>query len=315
MNKTFKNYGVILGTRPDDYVAGTLPYEVRNPSGDWTPYLPIGEIQYSPKEDWRDCVSRSYTNCIEIQERFLTGTEGNYSDRFLAKRSGTKREGNYLYKVADTGRNEGLILQVDYPDTEGDWDEQYTDIQEPKLTELLDKGKQWLEKWDVKNEDIPVTKESFIKHLKHAPLQVVIPGHAIVNIFNKGDINRIFDSYKPFVKDVPGEIYPSKVIFAKKIVLYKKEQALDSDVLLIDLKLGDSGSQVLRLKRALMRLGWISSEGDIYDYSLAKIVLDYQKANLSHFSWAYWWAIYYYKGKLVEVATRNNINNNLSKRK
>lgn len=70
MEQKFIQRGVILGTRPSDYAGGTLPYEVRNPSGDWTPYLPVGEIQKSINEDWLDCVSRSYTNSIEIQEKF-----------------------------------------------------------------------------------------------------------------------------------------------------------------------------------------------------------------------------------------------------
>lgn len=312
MNNEFVNHGVLLGARPDDYVGGTLPYEIRNPEGDWTSYLPTGEIQYNPKVDFKDCVSRSYTNCIEIQEKFLTGIENNYSDRFLAKRSETTPQGNYLYKVADFGRNEGLVKQENWPDTDGDWDEQYKDPSMETLAKLLEEGKEWLEKWDVKNEDIPITKESFKKHLKQAPLQVVIPGHAVVTILSNKDIEKVFDSYSPHLKQIPPD-YPN-IVFAKKIVLYKKEQALDADTLLVDLKLGDSGKQILRLKRALERLGWIGEPGDLYDYSLAKLILNYQKANYSHFTWPYWWALWR-KGQVVDAYLRNNINNNLTKRK
>lgn len=312
MNDNFVNRGIILGTRPEDYVAGTLPYEVRNPSGDWTPYLVKGEIQYSPKDDWKDCVSRSYTNCVEIQQKFLAGEEVDYSDRFLAQRSGTNRIGNYLYKVADFGRNEGLVLESSYPDTEGTWEEQYADISEPKLSQLLAEGKKWLERWDVKNEDIPFDKKSLQYHLKQAPVQVVIPGHAVVDILSNADIEKVFDSYIPYVKNIPGG-YSGPLTFAKKIVLYKKEQALAPDTLLVNLKYGDSGKQVLRLKRALTQLGWLTEPGDIYDENLVKVVWNYQLANLNRFGWAWLWA-WWYRGKQVEFYTRENINNNLKNR-
>lgn len=308
MENKIKNHGVILGVRGSDYVAGTLPYEVRNPSGDWIPYLPVGEVQKG-RDDWMDCVSRSYTNSIEIQERFLTGQESNYSDRLLAKRSETTKQGNYLYKVADIGRNEGLVSQKSWPDTGGDWDEQYADIPQAKLDQLLEEGKSWFNKWDVKNEDVPVAKKSLQHHLKHAPIQIILPGHSVVEILNNDSIEKFFDSYEPFLKN-----RTQQVLFAKKIVLYKKEQSLDTDMLLVNLEYGNSGKQVLRLKRALTRLGWITGIGDIYDDDLTKVVWNYQLANLSRFSWGWWWVVWY-RGKKVEYYTRENINNNLKYRK
>ena len=112
-----KNYGVILGeSSADTYVGGTIPYEIRNESGDWTPYLPVGEKQ-AGKEDWMDCVIRSHTNSIEIQEKFLTGQESNYCDREVTKGSGTTRRGNTLDKVAEYVRTTGLAQQIIYPDS------------------------------------------------------------------------------------------------------------------------------------------------------------------------------------------------------
>src|SRR5258708_12996 len=98
------NHGIIEGQRPEDFVAGSftfIAWEERNPTGNWKPYLPAKEIQYG-KEDSQGCVSFSALNCLEIQEKFLTSKENNYSDRWTAKRSGTTHEGNYLYKVGDT---------------------------------------------------------------------------------------------------------------------------------------------------------------------------------------------------------------------
>lgn len=207
------NYGVILGQRPEDWVAGAigaLPYEVRLPSGQWKPHLPTAEKQRNLLETMA-CVSFSACNCIETQEKHQTGKEVNYSDRWIAKMSGTTQNGNYLYKVGDTIRNYGMVLESDYPSTTNmTWDQYYADIPPAKLEELKAKGKKWLEKWDVKTEFIEgaglgiwhTIKEDLIKHLKHAPLQVVIPGHAVMNFYCEADVN-YFDTYKPFEKKTP----------------------------------------------------------------------------------------------------------------
>src|SRR3990167_6131282 len=101
MKKSYKNLGIIEGEfYSTTYVGGTIPYEVRNLSGDWTPWLPVGEKQ-AGKEDWMDCVSRAFTNVIEIFEKFFTGKESNYCDREIALGSGTTRKGNYVDKVCE----------------------------------------------------------------------------------------------------------------------------------------------------------------------------------------------------------------------
>src|SRR5687767_13192677 len=103
----FVNRGALSGRRSTDFVAGVLPYEIRNQSGDWEPYAPPGERQGNSLADSLGCVSFSLIDCIETQEFFLTGRRVNYSDRWLAKMSETTFEGNYLYKVADTVRKYG----------------------------------------------------------------------------------------------------------------------------------------------------------------------------------------------------------------
>ena len=165
------------------------------------------------------CVTFSALNSIEIQEKFLTGSQTNYSDRFIAKMSDTMRNGNYLWKVADTIRNIGLVKDEDYPTPLSyTWDEYHAAISEPLLTKLKEKGKQWLSEWEISYEWIDVTPENLAHHLKHAPLQVVIPGHAVVDILNPRDISTYFDSYAPFIKTVQ----TSTLQAALKIVLKKK---------------------------------------------------------------------------------------------
>src|SRR3990167_1848304 len=310
-----KNYGVIMGEySPTTFVGGTIPYEVRNPSGDWTPYLPVGEKQ-AGKEDWMDCVTRSLTNTVEIQEKQQTGQESNYCDREVARGSGTTRQGNNLDRVAEYARTTGLGQQATYPDSGGTFDEQNAPVPTNIRLKLDAEKKGWLSRWDIKYEVIPHDKKSLQYHLKHAPLQVVIPGHAIVNITSNYLVDVIFDSYSPFIKNVPGPQYPGSIIYAMKVVLYKKENSLDPDSLFTDLKLGDTGTQVLKLKRALGRLGWFSNDTNIYDDRTADTVSKYKLANLDLGAWGRFWERYLYRGNVVDSRTRESINNNLTKRK
>lgn len=230
------NDGVILGKRDSDYLGGTLPYEVRNPSGDWTPYLPPGEFQYSNKVDYMACVTFSALNSIEMQYKLITGQSLNFSDRFTAKMSGTLPEGNWLWKVGDSIRLDGIVEEQDWPtNPDYDWSQYYAEIPQA----VKDKAKLFLQSWEVKYEFIDWGKSSLLYHLKHAPIQVVIPGHAVVNIFNNQDIYRYFDSYQPFVKD-----RNDGFVQAMKIVLNKKSMS-DTEVknlyLLAFYRLPDAG--------------------------------------------------------------------------
>jgi hypothetical protein len=210
-----KNRGVIIGQRSTDYIAGALPFENRNPSGDWKPYLPVGEKQYSRLEDSMACVTFSAINSLEIQTKLITGKEVNYSDRFIAKMSGTTKDGNYLYLVADTIRKCGLLNEEDWPaPRDFTWETYYTDIPDWLKTKAL----KWLNDWEVRYEFLAdFSKEGLIYHLHHAPLQVVIPGHAVVHILNTKDVVEYFDTYEPYIKQYKG-------LFAQalKIVLYPK---------------------------------------------------------------------------------------------
>lgn len=87
-----------------------------------------------------------------------------------------------------------------------------------------------------------------------------------------------------------------------------------SDALYADLKQGDSGNEVLRLKKSLAKLGWTTKDtSNQYNDNLAILVFSYQLANLPRFGWAWFWALWY-QGNRVEVSTRENINQALLKR-
>lgn len=89
----------------------------------------------------------------------------------------------------------------------------------------------------------------------------------------------------------------------------------DSDALYADLKFGDSGNEVLRLKKALARLGWFSKDGDSYDNNLAEVVMNYKLANVSVGVWGRAWERFFYKGRTVDQRTRESINDSLKYRK
>lgn len=312
-----KNYGVKEDIRLTDYTAdlvrGVLPYEVRNASGNYEPYLPPGEWQKSDDGDSMACVTFGELNGMETEEKRQTGKQFNYSDRWIAKMSDTTRDGNYLWKVADTIREYGLVLESSYPTpTSYTWNEYHADIPEPLLSELKAEGKAWLKKWDFKYEFVDFSKASLIKHLKHGPIVVIIPGHLVLDFYTTEEIIHYFDSYEPWKKET------TQVRSAMKIVLTPREKALDPDTLLVNLKYGDHGSQVLRLKRALKRLGWgvrfPIDEGDIYNDALARLVLKFQKAHLSRLSWPYYFHKFFHKGELVDLPTRKVINKVLPKR-
>jgi hypothetical protein len=214
------NDGVILGRRDNDYVGSILPYNVRLIDGNWTKYISDGEKQYSDAGDSMSCVTFSALNVIETQEKFLTGTAPNYSDRWIAKQSGTTREGNYLWKVADTIRQVGLVWERDYPAPAGPWsfDEWMADIPASKGGELKILGEVWKRYWTISYEWLDLYNDpinNVLRALRQAPLQMVIPGHAVEAIYKPADIVTYFDTYQPFVKGKP----LSQFVAALKIIL------------------------------------------------------------------------------------------------
>lgn len=211
-----QNTGIIYGYRASDYAGGTLPYEVLNESGDWTQYLPPGEWQRINALDVMACVSFSALNVLETLYFFLTGTQRNFSDRFTARMSGTTSDGNWLWKVGDSIRKDGLVDEIDWAWTNSivDWDTYYAN---PPM-DVINKAKEFLKEWEVKYEFIDFSRDSLIYHLKQSPIQVVFPNHAVMNFFTADQVYKYFDSYAPFIKD-RSDGFTS----ATKYVLRKKE--------------------------------------------------------------------------------------------
>jgi hypothetical protein len=221
------NTGVITGRRPEDWLGGTIPYEART-NGDWRTLLPVGEKQKNPTETM-SCVTHSALSSIEMQHIQQTGKELNFSDRFTAKMSGTTKEGNWLYKVADSIRNDGVVWQTDYqtPSTYT-WEQYYQDIPQDVKAKAFKVGIAY--EW--------VFKKDFAYHLKHAPLQITIPdpypNHAVVLVHTQGDTGYYFDSYSPFLKTIKmSQISDAalKIVYnAKPMNDYVKTINLDGEI-------------------------------------------------------------------------------------
>lgn len=213
-----ENKGVILGNRESDWIAGSnsqIEYKIENPSGNWTDYLPQEEWQYDPIGfDTMACVTFSALSILETLYSFKTGTKRNFSDRFTATLSGTLPTGNYLWRVGDSIRKDGLVDESDWPMIDNPkWDTYYT---MPPIG-IINKAKEFLKEWQVQYEVIDFSRESLLKHILQAPIQVVFPNHAVMLFSTTEQIYKYFDSYSPFVKERSGSF-----IFAQKYILNKK---------------------------------------------------------------------------------------------
>ena len=198
------NHGVLHGWRDTDYIGGTLPHEVRNPSGDWTPYAPPGEWQKNNYFDTFGCVSFSALNSIEMQYKLFTGTERNFSDRFTVIMSGTiPGQGNWVFKVGDSLRKDGFVDEAEFP-APPEYN-QATYFAPPSI-EVINKAKLILNDWEVKYEylDSPEpSMERMLYELKHCPLWITTRTHAMVGtwVVSEQGLRKLFDSYEPFFKD------------------------------------------------------------------------------------------------------------------
>jgi hypothetical protein len=247
-----------------DFRAGAIAYEVRNPSGQWDDFLPAEERQSRKDGDSFGCVTFSGLNSVEAQHKLLTGEEVNLSDRFTAKMSGTTLGGNYANRVADSMRNDGLVLEVDYPFPElFEWNDFYKVIP----SDLACLGRKWLDKWELSYEwvytqnpfgkdEVEYTPELMMYHLKQSPLQVlskvcagwstqdivpscgVFSGHAtLIYGYEEGRYWKCFDTYYPFKKKLAWD-YGFKAVM--KHVLRKKRN--------LELLKSFEGKYVMRVK-------------------------------------------------------------------
>lgn len=224
------NTGFIEETRPTDFLQGIIPYKVVLPSGDWRPYLPPGEPQFSQVTDSQGCVSFSNNNVAEISLK-QQGFDYNFSDRALAKLSNTitslqtsdtKKWGNSFMKVADTAYRVGRFLEQDWPLPDNfTLAKFYSDIPPEVMNKAIF--------FDEDAQFISTSLESLIYHLKQCPIQIAIPypipNHGVALVCVEATTAWYYDSYPGstnYLKTMPvGDIQSAMKLIIKPKIMTK----------------------------------------------------------------------------------------------
>ena len=209
------NHGLIPSVSDNLWIGGSIPYEVRLESGDWRPFAPPLEKQADPLETMA-CVSFSLTDCLEAQYKFF-GRDVNFSDRFLAKMSGTTQNGNTLEVVADTARNTGLVLENEWANNPKatTWAQYYAPIPQEVINKAVKQNFQY--EWTA------LDAKNLRTQLKQSPIQITIiaphPDHAVALLYVTPDGKTAYyqDHYNYQIKDIA----VSSIAYALKIVLNK----------------------------------------------------------------------------------------------
>ena len=124
---------------------GVVDKKVLNPSRDWLPFLPWGEIQQR-KIETSSCPEFGTLNGIETLEKRLFGVSSNYSERFVSIGAGNTEQGNSPHTVAEWIRHNGLVDETVLPFTDEitSWNEYMTP--NPLTAHYLKGGLKWLTK-------------------------------------------------------------------------------------------------------------------------------------------------------------------------
>jgi len=218
----FKNHGLRIEERhdPRDWVFGGytgIETRIRVPDGQWGQYLPVFERQSNPGFDTFSCVSYSLLNCVEILIKWEAGVEHNFSDRYLATKSGTIcGRGNWMTIVVNTLLEHGVPLEAYYPFSKDvKTCEEYFQFLTLELDALAeDFTDRYKLQWEWLS--LPLNGQATSAHLRgrmkealtQSPLQAVINNQThVVTVYGYIDNEKwfVFDQYKPGVTEVPWE--------------------------------------------------------------------------------------------------------------
>lgn len=264
------NYGLIKEElKETDYIFGASPLnkKILQPNGDWSEYLPAPERQSGRNIETMACVSFSLLNVIETLFKRKYGLDKNFSDRFLAKMSGTGRNGNLQSTVIDTARKSGLVNEEDYP---SDFDTfNFSKYYEPIPEDVVAKARLFLNEYEIGYEAVTPTISAMREALKYSPLWVAgyawyysngyyrsigSPNHCFVlyNIDQVYAYKKALDSYEPWLK----KLSPDFTIYYPKVVTLNKKGEQFNTAEIINL-----------IKRGLKYIMRVQGKGEIYEIS------------------------------------------------
>jgi hypothetical protein len=319
-----KNTGLLIEElKPEDYVLGAnspIVFEARNSIADWRQFRSRDERQSYRYFDAMDCVTMSAMNDWEEQANwmlinnlwpedalkfwnkhgYIVDGKFEVSDRFIAKLSGTTGRGNTFTRVHEAIRKCGVVPEAMWPASEDfTWETFYSDIREEVKALGLESLKYFNWQYEM---IVNPTKKVLMEQLKHAPIHigvgtcpdwsdgqvascVMTQNHGVLLDAIQGGGYVIFDHYNPFNK----VLAPDYVIgSACKAVLYpvKRVEPVGMTVFTKDIKKGESGPDVQKLKHALWKLAWMSMDdivaSDKYDDRTASAVFSFQLGNMLH---------------------------------
>lgn len=142
------------------------------PEAERDKYLPTGELQFG-KEDFMDCATRAPLNILEtkfnwlirndklsannkqwlIDNGYFTDSGVQFSDRFIAIKSGTTRTGNSLKAPCETIRTCGLIPKTMLPaKSDMTWSDYHNQKKITKKMETL--GQEFIERFTINYERV-----------------------------------------------------------------------------------------------------------------------------------------------------------------
>lgn len=296
----------------DWHASGETGVVYEDRTDNWSPYLPISERQNFPETF--SCVTFATQNPCEAQIKYLylqgqipeegvtyMKEEGiiddsgnvNLSDIFIAIISGTTKEGNHGYAVAEAIRKEGNIADKVLPFEGRTWEEV---MDTKRITPAMkEKAKEFWKKsclrfnweWVYIKGDKADVREVVKKHVKQAPLVFftpVCPGwnkgnvktcplddpqHATCCYRYKSDSNPycIEDTYSPFKKTL-AEDYPVLYVLKPYVSVAPKEEPVTKPKFnwqyLLDngfvLKEGMRGEEVKALQNVLIHEGLLNKQ-------------------------------------------------------
>src|SRR5258708_16327869 len=176
---------------------------MNNPTGQWP--QPHDEDQFShvvPK-DTDACVSYSVVHVIESFIKQTLGLDVQFSERFLAKMSGTNLAGNTLENVFNALKQYGLCLDTDWPEpTTFTWEEYYAPIPQ----DVIDKGKELFKYVDIVALKT-IAADGLAAALTETTLVIFTPAGTPSNARAVLSVSQVFDSYPPYVEALPTSVY------------------------------------------------------------------------------------------------------------
>lgn len=196
------------------------------PSGDWRPVLFDGIFSHqAPNYETQSCVSHGTLNALELLYKKQYDRTYDFSDRFLAKMSGTDpNAGNSPKTVAHTFYKQFAAFESEWATSQAKTtDEFYADIPLNLITLSTGRGAEW----NVGYEYVGTSKATLKEALKYSPIGISVPGWhlkdgvyyrppgatdnhwvCLLHIDDKGQYH-ILDSYDPFTKILSPDINPT----------------------------------------------------------------------------------------------------------